>query len=166
MAHRLIGTSCIRLVALAVVALVATASSASAQGAQSARDSTPAKQEHSSKYVLVTADLVRVKADNLYDAVRKLRPNFLQSRRGPTTFTRLSSSGPGQAPSSSTATLPASSEPQPIMVYVDGSRADGVENLKNFSPDQVKEVRFIPGPEAAVRYGTDHAGGVLLVTTH
>lgn len=165
MARRVIGSSCIRLVAPAAVAVLVAAAGASAQSAQ---DSAPVKQEHSSKYVLVAADLARVKADNLYDAVRKLRPNFLSSRRGPTTFTRLSASTPGQddSPSPGTGTPSARSESQPIIVYVDGARADGVDNLRNFSADQVKEVRFIPGPEAAVRYGTDHGGGVLLVATH
>lgn len=166
MARRVIDTSFIRLVASAAAAVVFAAAGSSAQSAQ---DSAAAQApRHSSKYVLTSDDLTRVKANNLYDAIRKLRPEYLRNQRGPTSFTKLSSNGARGERSSdpSPSGVGETDGTLPIIVYVDGARIDGVENLKQFTADQVKEVRFVPGPEAGVRFGTDHAGGVLLLTTH
>jgi hypothetical protein len=94
--------------------------------------------------VLTEAELKTVKDLTVYETVQRLRPNFFRSR---------------QVRSSSTP------NPEPVHVFVDGSRtADGVEILRHFTPQQVKEMRFYEPHEANVRFGTGHHGGVLALT--
>lgn len=85
-------------------------------------------------------------ASTAYDVVRLLRPQFLY-RRG------VQSIRQPVDPSSG------------ILVYVDGSRAGGVDELKSIPSDQVEEIRWINARDATTRYGTDHGYGVIAVTT-
>jgi len=85
-------------------------------------------------------------ASSAYDVVRLLRPEFLY-RRG------VQSVRESVDPSAG------------ILVYVDGARAGGVDELKSIPADQVQEIRWINARDATTRYGTDHGYGVIAVTT-
>jgi hypothetical protein len=80
-----------------------------------------------------------------WDLVSRMRPQFLSSR-GVNSFRDGVSRGP--------------------VVYLDGSRYGETESLKTISADQVMRVEFMSGPNATTRYGMDHAGGAILITTH
>ncbi len=82
---------------------------------------------------------------DLLQAIRSLRPHFLQGPRG----TR--SLGGGQMAS------------RPI-VYLNGSRMGEATLLRDIPTRNVAEVRFVPPTEASMTYGLDHGGGVILVT--
>lgn len=85
-------------------------------------------------------------ASTAYDVVRLLRPQFLY-RRGVQSIREPVNPSAG------------------ILVYVDGARAGGVDELKSIPADQVEEIRWINARDATTRYGTDHGYGVIAVTT-
>jgi len=149
-------------VGVSVVALSACASKA---GSAPRTDAAP--EGHSSRYVLVQADLEKSKADNVYDAIAKLRPEFLRGHTDVTSFIKQGTAdsrdpNPNPPPSGSTggAVLTA---PTPVKAYRDNARLGSVDDLRQMPLAGIAEIRYIPGPEAGVKYGTDHAGGVILV---
>lgn len=50
-------------------------------------------------------------------------------------------------------------------VYVDDVSYGNLNTLANVNAAQIKEIRFVNGPDATTRWGTGHMGGVILVTT-
>jgi hypothetical protein len=50
-------------------------------------------------------------------------------------------------------------------VYVDEVSYGNVNTLSSLNTSQIKEIRFVNARDATTRWGTDHMGGVILVTT-
>jgi hypothetical protein len=151
--------------ALAAGAIVALAACASKTAGSPRVEPTP--EGHSSRYVLVQADLEKTKADNVYDAIAKLRPEFLRGHGDQTSFIKQSvvdkrdrNSSPPPSGSTGGAVLTAQT---PVRAYRDNARLSGVDDLRQMPIVGIAEIRYIPGPEAGVKYGTDHAGGVILI---
>lgn len=88
---------------------------------------------------LITADeLSGLSVSTAYEAVRRLRPAWLQAR--------------GRSP------LP--------VVYRNNSRWGGdPSSLQGIRVGSVSEMRFLSASDATTRYGTGFAGGVILVVT-
>lgn len=94
--------------------------------------------------LLTENELKAAKDVTVYETIQRLRPSFFRSR---------------QVRSSSTP------NPEPVHVFLDGSRTiEGLNILRHFTPQAVKEVRFYEPHEANVRFGTGHHGGLLAVT--
>lgn len=92
---------------------------------------------------LLTADeLARAGDVSLYDALRVLRPTFLQARPASTTGTQQAE----------------------IQVYIGPLQMEGVEHLREIRAKNVREVRYLEPREANARFGGNHGGGALLVT--
>ena len=93
-------------------------------------------------YRITTAELEASRFDNLYDAVRQMRPDW---------FRRASSSGSG-----------------PIWVYLDDQQVGGVTALGRFTTRSVVEVRYLTPTEAQVRYGQSNYGrpAIQLLSSH
>ena len=53
----------------------------------------------------------------------------------------------------------------PPVVYVDGTRRGGPEELRVLRADQIAEMRFMSALDATTRYGLNHDGGAILVST-
>lgn len=87
----------------------------------------------SSSSLITAEELVPMANFTVYEAVRRLRPRWLQSR------------APGQE----------------AVVYMDGTRIGGIEELRILEANQVAEIRYRSGPDATTRYGTDHGGGTI-----
>ena len=85
-------------------------------------------------------------ASNAYQVVQRLRPQMLRSRGV------VSPSDPNSG-----ATLPT--------VYVDNVSYGTLESLSNINSNQIKEIRYINARDATTQWGTNHIGGVILVTT-
>lgn len=51
------------------------------------------------------------------------------------------------------------------VVYVDGARAGGLEQLRWIRAEAVQQIERLDGPAATTRFGVDHAAGALMVTT-
>ncbi len=77
----------------------------------------------------------------VYEVVRKLRYNWLQTR------VRAPSGG------------------DPVRVYVDGVNQSGVDELRRIDPSIVAEIRYLDANDATTRFGTGHTSGAILVFT-
>lgn len=98
-----------------------------------------------SSQVILADEIQRSRAVTAYDAIAKLRHNFL-SDRGKTSL--LDRSAP---------TVP--------NVYVDGMLYGPLASLHNIPADQVASIRLYRAWEAQTRYGTENPAGVIEVTT-
>jgi len=93
---------------------------------------------------VVTGDDVReTGVGNLYEALRRLRPLWLQARAG------------GASLAAPRGTAP--------VVYVAGAPFGDLRSLQTMTVDRVRRVEFINARDATTRYGTGHSGGVILV---
>ena len=94
--------------------------------------------------VLTAEEIASVPATNIYDVVRRLRPQWLRQRSAPTVR-----------------------DPQPTrpVVYVDGVPQGSVGVLRDYRRENVIRMEFLGPSDATNRFGTGHSGGVILVTT-
>ena len=91
---------------------------------------------------LITAEeLANVAELNAYQAVQRLRPQWLTTR-GRVSF----SAGQG------------------VRLYVNGVQTGFASDLTSMRASSVASMRFLSGREATARYGTDHGDGAILVT--
>ncbi len=109
-----------------------------------------------SSEVIAAEEIATVEVNNAFEAVQRLRPQFLRTRGTAT----VQSAGPEGQP-----TGRATTSGTELVVYVDNVRLGGVEALRNVSARRVQEIRYVNARDATTRYGTGHAGGVLVVTT-
>jgi hypothetical protein len=94
---------------------------------------------------LITEDeIVASHTATAYDAIHKLRANFLH-QRGLTSFYNTSS-------------------PLPT-IYVDGQRYGELPILRTISSEVVSSIRLYRAWEATTRYGMNNMGGVIAITT-
>jgi hypothetical protein len=96
--------------------------------------------ERSNRNRITTEQLSRLTADNAYDAVRRLQPQWLESR------------GPSSVSDANPAT-PA--------VYLNGSRVGDVEYLRTVPLTTVAEIRYWTPGEASARFGMGLPRGVI-----
>src|SRR6185503_5074982 len=122
----------IRLSALALT-FVAVGACASSKSASS-------QAVHRTGNTLDANDLADTGATNLYDAIQRLRPQWLTS-------TRIRRGGSGDD----------------LVVYLDSNRYGTMNSLRQLSVGGVQEVRYYGATEATNRYGTGHTGGAILV---
>jgi hypothetical protein len=76
--------------------------------------------------------------------VQQYRPSWLQTR-GPLSF---------QNPNAGA-----------VIVYVNNIRWGDVNRLREIAAEDVIQMRFLSGPDATMRYGSNHGGGVIEVQT-
>lgn len=89
----------------------------------------------------VTAEeLAATSSTNLFDFVQRSRPLWLRTRG------RTSVNNEGD-----------------IIVYLDDSRFGGPEVLRQISPQNVQQVRFLDAGSAQQRFGVGHQHGAILV---
>jgi outer membrane cobalamin receptor len=94
---------------------------------------------------VITADEIEAsRAANAYDAIRKLRGNFL-SYRGETSFNNTSPSVP--------------------FVFVDDQAFGPLVSLRNIPAGQIETIRLYRAWEAQTKYGTGLMGGAIAIRT-
>ena len=81
---------------------------------------------------------------NAYDVISRLRPEFLRSRGRSSLNTE---------------------ELTTAVVYVDDMRFGELASLKTITADQILLIEYINAADATTRFGTDHVGGAILITT-
>ena len=123
--------------ALFLVTLASTAVSACA----SANKQTTSQP--SSRNRLTREQLASANTANLYDAISKVRPEWLSSR-GPTSVTN--------------------STPTSVDVFMSGSMLGKAESLKEIGVIDVTEVRYWDAASASARFGMGHPRGVIEVS--
>jgi outer membrane cobalamin receptor len=131
------------IAAVVVAGLPGCASSpAAASGATQQSTASPSRSR-GSRDVITQEELAKIDVQNALDAVRRLRPSFLQTHGG--------------ASSSIT------QGPQDVVVYVDNTRMGGPSTLAQIPITDVKEIQYLNGPDATQRYGTGHGSGAIIV---
>ena len=115
---------------LPALMLLLVASTACASGGSS--DGPP----RGSNTLIIQAELEPLASLNAYEAIQRLRPQWLQLR----------------------------STEQPV-VFLDGSRMGGLEALRGIDAGSVLEIRRRSGRDATTRYGTGFGGGTIEVRT-
>ncbi|HWC74104.1 MAG TPA: hypothetical protein VG454_09210, partial [Gemmatimonadales bacterium] len=94
--------------------------------------------------LLEREEFERSTATDAYGLVQQFRPNWLHGR-GPVSVID-----------------PSAGE---LKVYVDGFLFGDVSGLHNVPVLEVQRLRHLSGPDATMRYGAGHAGGVIEVWT-
>jgi len=122
------------LLALAISLMAAAACASTGDGQGTRRDSNVITQDELTPHHEISA----------FQAIRRLRPNWLQVRGA----TRLSGA-----------------QRASIQVHVDGMHRGSVEELRSIRAEYVVEIRYMSASEATTRYGTGYTGGLILVTT-
>lgn len=97
-----------------------------------------------SSAVLTGDEIAEVAVNTAYEAVQMTRPQWLHRRSAPTT---------------------GSPQPVPPVVYLDGLRVGNVEELRRIRAVVVERMQFLSPSDATNRFGTNHTGGAILVTT-
>jgi hypothetical protein len=91
---------------------------------------------------------------NVYDAIKAFRPNFLRVRaRGE------------NSDASSSGYNPTSARPEPSL-FIDETRYERLEDLRNLLVADLTEVRLLSESETSIRFGPGHPFGALMVTTN
>lgn len=98
----------------------------------------------SSTDLLAFVELQTVTVSNAYEAVSRLRPEFLRRRGVP-------------KPNDPSGGLP--------VVYVDGVKQGGAESLLTIPSRVIVEIRYFGEIAATDQFGPYHAGGVIAVRT-
>jgi hypothetical protein len=125
--------------ALLAVAACATGPKAETGAEASAATSTRVRRDRN---VLTPAELNTVQITELtaLQAIQQFRPHFLSTS---------GAVGIGAG--------------EPLLVYVDDTRAGGAEFLNTIRMSQVEHIRYLTPSEATLRYGTGTSGGVINV---
>src|SRR5687768_14388677 len=97
-----------------------------------------------SRDVILVAEHPEVHMLDVYQAVRRLRPFFLQSR-GPTSVNLQNSSR--------------------LSVFLDDVPMGDVRELTSIQARDVREIRYLGPSEAVIRYGRRFAGGIIRLRT-
>lgn len=95
---------------------------------------------HVQHNVVTAEELSRTPTMNLYDALGRIRPSFFRSRDVQTTSHPII---------------------EPVQVYLDGQRTEGLDALRQIMADAVQEVRFYEPQDANTRFGTGNNGGAM-----
>jgi hypothetical protein len=126
-----------RLIQCVVVGLVAAALSDCATATQGG--ARPA-----SRRILLADEMRSVAATDAYEAVQRLRPEWLR-RRGQISI---------QDPTAGE-----------VVVYLDGVRFGGPRSLESLRAESVVQMEYLDASDATTRFGTGHGGGAILVRT-
>ena len=124
---------------LALVLMAVTVAACASGGERTARSG--------SRDVLTAEEIAAQGAaiQNAYQAVEQLRPHFFRVRSNPTM-------GVGAA------------RVEPIVVYVNGVRRGGVNELNRILVGELESIRYVRPTDAQTRYGMGHGSGALEVT--
>ncbi len=96
---------------------------------------------------ILTAEEIQMQkagAWTAYDVISRLRPEYLRSRGASSLRTTT---------------------PPTAVVYLDEIKYGNINSLKSLSADQILRIEYINASDATTRFGTDHLGGAILITT-
>lgn len=94
--------------------------------------------------VLTADEMAELPVITAYDAVQRMRPQWLRHRSSPT-----------------------ASNPRPDVpiVYLDGVRWGEAYDLRNLRVETIESMRYLNSRDATNRFGSGHTGGAILVIT-
>jgi outer membrane cobalamin receptor len=106
---------------------------------------------------LTQEQLAGAQVETVFDAVRRLRPNWLRQRA----VNSLQGGNTAGAPISVGGSTPSSE----VVVYVDGARVGGPEVLRSIPANAAEAVEYLDGASATSRFGTGNVAGAIVITT-
>jgi hypothetical protein len=124
-----------RLTSILVLSLVLSACASS--GSRSAAGTAAGPRN-----VITTQQIEATGRSNAYEVVQQLRPEWLRGR-GATSFTNTEAGTPA--------------------VFLNTARHGTLEVLRNMPLPEIREIRYLTGPEATQLFGTGVSGGVIQV---
>ena len=124
---------------LRCAAVTLTLLSAGACASSSSRSSA-SEAVHRTENALDASDIASTGATNLYDAIQRLRPQWLTS-------TRNRGGGSGDD----------------LVVYLESTRYGTLNSLRGLTVGGVQGIRYYSASDATNRYGTGHTGGAIVV---
>ena len=98
----------------------------------------------SSARVLTADEIDEVAVTTAYEAVERYRPQWLYTRASPTRYNLDTS---------------------PPVLYLDGIRLDNFRELERIRAEVVERMEYLSPSDATNRFGTNHSGGAILITT-
>jgi hypothetical protein len=113
-----------------------------------AQDTTRARSHPKKRFDVISLDeidAIRNEAVNAFDIVSRLRRQYFKNRM------------PGQIGEGDWSSGP--------RVVLDETPYGGLETLKNIELAAIKEIRYLSGPDATIRFGNDFQGGAIVVIT-
>jgi hypothetical protein len=139
-----------KLVTLGLAALaMACASSGSSDTASPSGTAAPRRAASGGRNVLTQQEVKEKAADitNVYDAIERLRPDFLRARAATTMGT-------------------GGSDASGITAYVNMDRQPNLESLRAISVAELREVRRLSASEAQSKFGLNNMAGAIQVVTN
>jgi hypothetical protein len=94
--------------------------------------------------VLTAEQIADLPVMTAYEAVQRVRPQWLRTRSSPTM---------------------ANPRPALAVVYLDGVRTGDATELRRIRAREVERMEYLTPSDATNRFGTGHQGGAILVTT-
>ena len=115
-------------------------------------------QSKKSRDLIVRAELEQpnTKDKDLYEAIRSLRPHFLQAPRSNSSMRSVGTSVDQRAVQLTV------NNPKPF-VFIDGNKAGELDVLKNLQAAEVEEIRYMSPTQAGNEYGLGYEGGLILI---
>ena len=109
---------------------------------------------------VITADEIRgSSATNAYDAIARLRPQFLRTRGTIPTGGMTSRNDAGSAQAGQLAGT------VQIAVYLDDTVLGSVDALKQIETSMIGEIRYYNASDATTKWGTGNSAGAIQVIT-
>jgi len=124
-----------------VFAFVMGLAACASGGGETANKQRPPVRESSQ---ITAKELEATQHQNAYDLIQSTRPRWLRGR-GPQSFTDR---GAGA-----------------VVIYLDGTRIGGASTLRRIMASDMEAAEFLTASEAMSRYGMNHSGGAILITT-
>jgi hypothetical protein len=100
-----------------------------------------------SRYAISQAELPSTGTETAYDAIQRLRPDFLRPR--PSQSYNLQPDGGASGPA-----------PAPALI-VNGQRAGDISDLRQIAATSLKSVRYYTIEQAKRKFGMQYAGGAI-----
>lgn len=151
-----------RLMALALAALIGLATSGEAQQQKVRKD----------RNLITVEELSELHGQTGYEAVQKLRPDWLRRAERRVTLDMRADRGSAERASRAenqggdegSMLTDVTASPLKLTVFVDHTEMGGVEELERLRNDEIREIRYLNGSDAQQRYGARFAAGVIQVT--
>jgi hypothetical protein len=154
--------------------------------AVAAPTSTAAAQKNDRYLITIQEITDRKDVTNAYEAVQRLRSQWLKTTRSRGSLGSGASAAEGyrpvpERPPNGQAATPTPSTPadpfarmsdprnkqkvDPVL-YIDEVKQDEVEELRNIRVVEILEIKYMNGTQASGRYGAGHEAGAILLTTN
>ena len=159
--HVTLTAACIAVVAALPARAQNTPAAPADSAVRAAPPAAPAPAAHVRRNpnVITAAEMDGQAASDVYELVRRLRPQWLRVR--PSGTNEDAARTPAYSPMVNS---PGRSELATVLhVFVDGAHAGEIGELRRIEITNVRELRFVPSADAVTRWGRDYSAGVIEV---